>query len=89
MGQFQLAAPTQALSHVSETQYQRIHLLFRDSRNSSLPPIVVPQQANVLRTLTMRISKALADKSLGIWCQLMQHRLCYLPYHSHPVLAMA
>ena len=37
----------------------------------------------------MQIGKALADKNLGIWCQLMQHRLRYLPYHSHPVLAMA
>ena len=42
VGEFQLIAPTQALSHVSETQYQRIHLLFRDCGYSSLPTIVMP-----------------------------------------------
>ena len=37
----------------------------------------------------MQMSRALRDKNLGIWCQLNQHRLQYLPYETQPVLAMA
>ena len=37
----------------------------------------------------MQSSRALRDKNRGIWRQLNQHRLSYVPYETYPVLGMA
>ena len=36
----------------------------------------------------MGIKAALASTNLGIWAKLVEARLPYLPYHSHPVLQL-
>ena len=84
-----LLGSQEAQGSVDELQILRIHLILQEAGHSSLSIPRIPEAPLVLRALTIQMQTALDNKNLGRWAQLMQARNRYLPFLSHPALAMA
>ena len=84
-----LLGSQEAQRSVDETQILRIHLILQEAGHSSLSIPRIPETPLVLRALTIQMQTALYNKNLGRWAELMQARNRYLPFLSHPALAMA
>ena len=78
-----------SLSVCDTTQILRLHYLLQHEGMSLLTRNPPTQALDVLRALNIQIGKSIDTKNLGAWASLVQERITYLPYHSHPSLRMA
>ena len=84
-----LLASNEALCACDTLQLQRLHYFFQYEGSSHITYSPPPHAPNVLRALSLQMSKALQDKNMGKWAALLQLRTSYLPLHSHTALSMA
>jgi hypothetical protein len=76
-----------AVNSLSPTQTLRIHCFFR-SHQRGFSTLWQPDAHDnqLLRLYTQGVKTALASGNLGVWATMVEARVPYLPYTSHPVL---
>ena len=74
---------------IDDLQMLRIHLPLAKSSNSCIPRAPVLEAPIILCAFTLQMQIILDDENLRSWVNLMQLRTCFLPFVSHPPLAMA
>ena len=84
-----LCASPETFKSITDTQRLRIHCFFlHHHHGKSTIGHTHPHRDTLYKTYTRGMHKALDAKDLGRWTKLLQARVAYLPYKTHPIIRL-